>query len=84
MGFSEAVQDLVDIVRTETSKRGRARAKLRGDEFCLSPVRFRHDYRESALSPATPERNFNGFLPPRYICIHFVHLSTFEISILSD
>ena len=29
---------MVEIVRTETSRRGRARAKLRGDEFSLSPI----------------------------------------------
>jgi len=66
IGFSDAVADMVDLVKTETSRRGRARAKLRGDEFSLSPVRFRAGYHDSALSPDTPERRTNGgFLPPR-------------------
>jgi len=36
LGFSEAVSDMVEIVKHETSRRGRARAKLRGDEYNLS------------------------------------------------
>jgi len=61
VGFSDAVSDMVELVRDETSRRGRARRKLRGDEFCLSP--FRPGYHDSALSPSTPDRG-NGFLPP--------------------
>jgi hypothetical protein len=64
VGFSEAVSDMVELVREETSRRGRARRKLRGDEFCLSPVRFRPGYHDSALSPSSPDRG-NGFLPPK-------------------
>lgn len=70
VGFSDAVSDMVELVREETSRRGRARRKLRGDEFSLSsPVRFRPGYHDSALSPSTPDRgNSNGFLPPnRYV-----------------
>ncbi|XP_022239678.1 voltage-dependent calcium channel type A subunit alpha-1-like isoform X4 [Limulus polyphemus] len=36
IGFSEAVTDLVDRVKYETSRRGRAKAKLRGDEFGIA------------------------------------------------
>ncbi|XP_076342693.1 voltage-dependent calcium channel type A subunit alpha-1-like isoform X3 [Tachypleus tridentatus] len=36
IGFSEAVNNLVDRVKYETSRRGRAKAKLRGDEFDIS------------------------------------------------
>ncbi len=65
-GFTDAVEDMVELVREETSRRGRARRKVRGDDFCLSPVRFRPGYHDSALSPSTPEQGANnGFLPPR-------------------
>ncbi|XP_015795896.2 voltage-dependent calcium channel type A subunit alpha-1 isoform X5 [Tetranychus urticae] len=33
VGFAEAVSDVVDIVKFETSRKGRARQKLLGDEF---------------------------------------------------
>jgi len=67
VGFSEAVEDMVELVHNETSKRGRARRKLMGrggEEFSLSP-RFRPGYHDSALSPSTPDGANNGFLPPR-------------------
>ncbi|XP_077535884.1 calcium voltage-gated channel subunit cacophony isoform X4 [Haemaphysalis longicornis] len=50
-GFSDAVSDLVDKVKYETSRRGRARARLHGDEFLRdSPLRSRRgsaEYRSS-------------------------------------
>ncbi|XP_054158899.1 voltage-dependent calcium channel type A subunit alpha-1-like isoform X3 [Oppia nitens] len=40
LGFAETVHDVVDFVKYETSRKGRARAKLRGDEWgARSPSR---------------------------------------------
>lgn len=53
-GFSDAVSDLVDIVKYETSRRGRARARLHGDEFLRageSPLRGRSPSRRGRHSP---------------------------------
>ncbi|XP_035706296.1 voltage-dependent calcium channel type A subunit alpha-1 isoform X5 [Folsomia candida] len=69
VGFSDAVEDMVELVREETSRRGRARRKIRGgggDDFSLSPV-FRPGYHDSVLSPSSPDRGNNGFLPPRVL-----------------
>ncbi|XP_022652390.1 voltage-dependent calcium channel type A subunit alpha-1-like isoform X3 [Varroa destructor] len=39
-GLADAVSDVVDMVKYETSRRGRARAQLHGDEYFSSPRRF--------------------------------------------
>ncbi|XP_077504518.1 calcium voltage-gated channel subunit cacophony isoform X8 [Amblyomma americanum] len=72
-GFSDAVSDLVDKVKYETSRRGRARARLHGDEFLRdSPLRGRRgsaEYRSStwlgqrSRSPSpsrAAERHYGG------------------------
>lgn len=73
-GFSDAVSDLVDKVKYETSRRGRARARLHGDEFLRdSPLRGRRgsaEYRSSTWlgqrsrspspSRAGAERHYGG------------------------
>ncbi|XP_064457887.1 voltage-dependent calcium channel type A subunit alpha-1-like isoform X3 [Ornithodoros turicata] len=51
-GFSDAVSDVVDIVKYETSRRGRARARLHGDEFPWAG--------ESPLRGRSPSRRLPG------------------------
>ncbi|XP_045030505.1 voltage-dependent calcium channel type A subunit alpha-1 isoform X7 [Daphnia magna] len=56
IGFSDAVSDVVDIVKHETSRRGRARAKLRGDEYslsrCRTPTRQERHLRSRMIHPS--------------------------------
>lgn len=62
-GFSDAVSDLVDIVKYETSRRGRARARLHGDEFLRageSPHRGRSPSRRSGRRSRSPSSEFRG------------------------
>ncbi|XP_022648011.1 voltage-dependent calcium channel type A subunit alpha-1-like isoform X2 [Varroa destructor] len=39
-GLADAVSDVVDMVKYETSRKGRAKARLHGDEYFSSPHRF--------------------------------------------
>ncbi|OQR78493.1 voltage-dependent calcium channel-like [Tropilaelaps mercedesae] len=59
-GLADAVSDVVDMVKYETSRRGRARARLHGDEyfssthrFERSPSRYRHGQRYQGYQPAS-------------------------------
>ncbi|XP_046452681.1 voltage-dependent calcium channel type A subunit alpha-1-like isoform X11 [Daphnia pulex] len=56
IGFSDAVSDVVDIVKHETSRKGRARAKLRGDEYslsrCRTPTRQERHVRSRMIHPS--------------------------------
>ncbi|GAB6022011.1 hypothetical protein CHUAL_006163 [Chamberlinius hualienensis] len=47
IGFSDAVSDVVDIVKYETSRRGRARARVRGDEFNMTPLQVPSPFRST-------------------------------------
>jgi hypothetical protein len=59
-GFAEAVSDLVDIVKYETSRKGRARAKLRGDEWVGSPTLGRSPSRHGSGSRKKRHRPWRG------------------------
>lgn len=70
-GFSGAVEDVVDIVKHETSRKARNRRKYRGGsppEFFSSPVppRRHQIYDGGHLSPEWGPRTGSGFLPPRF------------------
>ncbi|KAK2721459.1 hypothetical protein QYM36_003671 [Artemia franciscana] len=68
IGFSDAVEDLVEIVKHETSRRGRAKAKLRGDEFHISPPSHsrHHSARRSLHSPWHPGLRSTSSSPDQY------------------
>ncbi|XP_028967315.1 voltage-dependent calcium channel type A subunit alpha-1 [Galendromus occidentalis] len=64
-GLADAVSDVVDMVKYETSRRGRARAQLHGDEYFSSPRRFerspsrhrhgqRHHYQATSSRQTSP------------------------------
>ncbi|XP_053201741.1 voltage-dependent calcium channel type A subunit alpha-1-like isoform X3 [Panonychus citri] len=64
VGFAEAVSDVVDIVKYETSRKGRARHKLLGDEFSSygSPILGRSPSRRRASSRRRSRSPWRG--PP--------------------
>ncbi|XP_076066879.1 calcium voltage-gated channel subunit cacophony isoform X6 [Oratosquilla oratoria] len=75
VGFSDAVSDVVDLVKFEMSKRGRARAKLRGDEYTMSPIRGRSPSRRREPIPAhvwpiRDTRSASNSPDRRYITTH--------------
>jgi len=69
VGFSDAVTGMLQMVRKETSRSGRARARLRGDHFTLHNPTYQPHYQDlltdSEISQSTPDRELDSLFLPR-------------------